>query len=393
MIFSTINIVLASHSMFLSFILFKRKANTISNRMLGTFFLLLALSFGMSYFVFNTSTINSLIFIKFSMLTLFLGLPLFYLYGKTLLKIPIDKRTVIINFLPFLLLLFYLVYSKKTNLSTPIIRMGGQYYSTPIKLDSFLIIEAATLFCLYYMIRLLYFLHTHQIKIENYFSTTESLNSRWLRIHVTLGLLSSAFFLITNILDLIIIDLNGTVFFVIELSGAAASILFTFTIAYYSYNQKDIASSIDEMNQELEKSENRYLNEIADAPPQYKKQRLDLLTEKRYLKKILDHMKLHKPYLDSDLTLIQLAEELSIPSHHLTMILNLHLKQNYYTFINRYRVEEVCERMKMIEYTKENILTIAFEVGFNSKTTFNTTFKRIIGKTPREYRESLQRIE
>jgi YesN/AraC family two-component response regulator len=96
-----------------------------------------------------------------------------------------------------------------------------------------------------------------------------------------------------------------------------------------------------------------------------------------------------KPYLQEELTLQDLADEISISTHHLSMILNIHLKQNFYNFINSYRVEDVKAKLIQPLYKNQTILSIAYSAGFNSKSTFNTMFKKFTGKTPKEYRSDI----
>ena len=68
------------------------------------------------------------------------------------------------------------------------------------------------------------------------------------------------------------------------------------------------------------------------------------------------------------------------------MVLNIHLKKNFYQFINAYRVEYASRLLRDDRMENENILTVALDSGFNSKTSFNTYFKKIRNMTPREFR-------
>jgi AraC-like DNA-binding protein len=76
-----------------------------------------------------------------------------------------------------------------------------------------------------------------------------------------------------------------------------------------------------------------------------------------------------------------------IPRHYITQVLNENYKKNFFTFINEYRVREVIERFSDQKFDHYTILAIAFDAGFNSKSTFNTIFKSQIGITPSKYRE------
>jgi AraC-like DNA-binding protein len=92
-------------------------------------------------------------------------------------------------------------------------------------------------------------------------------------------------------------------------------------------------------------------------------------------------------YLKTDLTLNDLAEKLEVPSYLVTLALNNGLKKTFYDLVNGYRVEEA-KRLLLDPKTKNNkILALGFDSGFNSKTTFNTVFKKFTGLTPTEFRE------
>lgn len=100
------------------------------------------------------------------------------------------------------------------------------------------------------------------------------------------------------------------------------------------------------------------------------------------LYKAMDEKKL---YLDSEIKLSTLAEILNISSHTLSQVINQHLKMNFYDFINKFRVEEVKARLLNDESKNLTILAVAFESGFNSKSSFNKIFKKHVGKSPTEF--------
>ena len=102
-----------------------------------------------------------------------------------------------------------------------------------------------------------------------------------------------------------------------------------------------------------------------------------------------DYMKKSKPFLNNELTLNQLAVGVNIPPHHLSQIINEHLNQNFFDFINQFRVNEFIERLPNPKYAHYALLAIAFDSGFNSKTTFNRYFKKAVGLTPSEYKSKL----
>jgi AraC-like DNA-binding protein len=119
----------------------------------------------------------------------------------------------------------------------------------------------------------------------------------------------------------------------------------------------------------------------------YEKSGLTETKAKQFLTALQQLMESEKPYLNSELTLLQLAEMLVISPHNLSEIINTRQQQNFFDFVNSYRVEKA--RRDLIDPTKQHlkILSIAFEAGFNSKTAFNTIFKKFTNLTPSEYRQ------
>jgi len=103
--------------------------------------------------------------------------------------------------------------------------------------------------------------------------------------------------------------------------------------------------------------------------------------------KIDSTMRAQKPYLEPDLTLDMLAETLAMPAKDLSMVINRHFNHNFYEFINGYRIEEAKKRLADVQNKAKTITDIYLEVGFNSKSVFNTFFKKLVGMTPSEYRQ------
>ncbi|HEY1202901.1 MAG TPA: helix-turn-helix transcriptional regulator [Niastella sp.] len=94
-----------------------------------------------------------------------------------------------------------------------------------------------------------------------------------------------------------------------------------------------------------------------------------------------------KVYTDPDLTLEKLASLMKTPRHHVSEVLNQYMHRSFYQFINDFRMQKVlmlldqCRRQEITP----NILSIAYEAGFNSKSAFNQYFKKTTGFTPTEY--------
>lgn len=97
-----------------------------------------------------------------------------------------------------------------------------------------------------------------------------------------------------------------------------------------------------------------------------------------------------KPYLEQELTLNALAELVGTSDKKLSALLNHSLNISFYDFINRYRVEEVKEKLKLKEYEKYSLLGLAYTCGFNSKSSFYRAFKKEAGRSPTEYKRHLK---
>ena len=100
------------------------------------------------------------------------------------------------------------------------------------------------------------------------------------------------------------------------------------------------------------------------------------------LRQLMEEQKL---FLDPDLRLSDLAEELNVTSHQLSRILNENFSQNFNAFLNTYRIKEA--QSMLLRETDRTILSIAYDVGFNTKSAFNDQFSRITGKTPAAFRK------
>ncbi len=120
--------------------------------------------------------------------------------------------------------------------------------------------------------------------------------------------------------------------------------------------------------------------------PKYKKSRLPDYIAQKYYNKLIEVLENKKLYKKMDLSLPELANIVGIPRNHLSYIINEYAKTSFHDLINHYRIEEA-KRLLINSKNDINILDIAFEAGFNSKSTFNYVFKKYTGKTPSEFKE------
>ena len=117
----------------------------------------------------------------------------------------------------------------------------------------------------------------------------------------------------------------------------------------------------------------------------YKKSLLDLKLLEQYQLQLEQLMERDRPYLDPNLTIRDLAKILGIPPNHLSQVLNGGFDKNFAEYINSYRLEIFKAKAADPAQQHLTILALAYDSGFNSKTVFNTFFKKMMGMTPRAY--------
>ncbi len=105
--------------------------------------------------------------------------------------------------------------------------------------------------------------------------------------------------------------------------------------------------------------------------------------------RLLQYMKEKKPYLDKKLSLKQLSLKLDISPNQLSQVINENLQKNFFDFVNTYRIDEMTTLMKIPSNQKFTILALAYQAGFNSKTTLYSAFKKMKGQSPRAYYKHL----
>jgi AraC-like DNA-binding protein len=108
---------------------------------------------------------------------------------------------------------------------------------------------------------------------------------------------------------------------------------------------------------------------------------------KDQIEQIQKFMEQNEPFLDPALTLHTLAKECNIPSRELSILINHHLNKHFFDFVNEYRIEKAMKLLTSPDRKEYTVLEILYEVGFNSKSSFNTAFKKHTGFTPTEYRK------
>jgi len=141
-------------------------------------------------------------------------------------------------------------------------------------------------------------------------------------------------------------------------------------------------------NEELTAQWSRVIEQATSA--RYQNSTLTPSDKQAHLQQLYQLLQTQKPFLDPKLNLATLAQMLDIKSHLLSQIINEMTGKNFYELMNQYRVEEVKQKLKDPGQQNKTLLAIAFESGFNNKTSFNQAFKEFTGVTPSTFRKSIR---
>ncbi len=248
--------------------------------------------------------------------------------------------------------------------------LGEKSLSFHNRIYYFLLLLSLFTYC-FFAIRIIL---NHREKIPYYFSNYTRKNTlNWLIFVVIVFVL---LFLADFILSLVfnIFDIRFVPIFPLTTNLT----IFTFLMVYFGINQSAIY--FGEESEEYSEP---------DQAGKYKRSALtdsniDLINQK-----ITDYLKTKKRYLDPDFNFQMMVDDLDISRQHLSQVINSSQKKNFYKIINEYRIDEVKKMIANPKYNHYSILGMAFECGFNSKTSFNRIFKEETGQTPTEYKKSL----
>jgi len=304
--------------------------------------------------------------------------PILFFYTKSLVNENnvISFRDFLFHAIPFLFITTFLIYDFYF-LST---QEKLIYYEKETQGETSGFIYIAEFFINFsipfYSIVSLLLLKKHLKQIKQSYSNIKNIDLHWLKIvlicmvfvsfvSVLMGLLSDYFNFISfeDGDNLMYITLTVIIYF----------------LGYYGIKQKPILSNDNPISQ------------IETAPTQKPKYATSSLKdgEKEILiQRLTKSMEKEKPYLNENLTLKELADKLETSPNNLSQIINERFSKNFYEFINEYRINEVKSLLIDPEYSHYSMLGIAFECGFNSKSTFNSVFKQFTGKTPSEFKKS-----
>lgn len=115
----------------------------------------------------------------------------------------------------------------------------------------------------------------------------------------------------------------------------------------------------------------------------YAKSRLKGLDRRLLLERLVNLMS-SELYSRDDLTLASVARQMDLTPHQLSELINCEFQTGFFSFVNSFRVKAARD---LLSATEKSVLEIAFEVGFNNKSSFNEAFQKFVGQTPVQYRK------
>lgn len=362
------------NTLFLALLVGTKKRKVVPDYVLSLFLLLVSLAFALVFCALEYEWDILLLFLVFGNL---LYAPLFYLYVATM--VGPDRRfsrRFLWHFLPLILSSGYLLYALDTRTDAEI----------TLLFETFSFGERPALFNMFYMLDLavvpLYlslswrWLGRHEQQIAERYSYRESIDYRWLRRFVV------AMTLVWAVIDL---PLLGSLFFESlseELGltiGFSLTSLLVFYLGYHGLRQATVYVGAADSSPTVTASE---------EVPRYQRSGLSSEETEAYKTRLLAIMKVDQPYLESSLTIRDLAGSMGLSEHNTSEVINVGFGQTFYELINGYRVEEFKQRAMRSESEGHTLLALALQCGFNSKSSFNRIFRQHTGMTPSAFLKS-----
>ncbi|MDH5518135.1 MAG: AraC family transcriptional regulator [Gammaproteobacteria bacterium] len=396
-LFSVIMLLGAAHGLFLALALI----NTRARNGTGHFFLaLLTLTFAIDLgheFLYQSNYLLNVLVLAFvdPVINLLYG-PSFYLYVRVLTDVSAFKLTGKrwLHFLPIGIGITICVMLPELDAE----QFKKLFYADQVAsgkdekvvLSTISGIAMASIISIgIYLVLSINRLVRHARAIRQQFSSIERINLNWLRnllvaisilyfVLIFGGFFSQIFGLDENFNNLLYLMIVAAIYSMGYL-GFRQPVIFTQSEVDAGKNSEAI----------LPTTEDEETIVVLGNASKYKTSSLDADMSAALRVELQRHMETENPHLDSKLTLSQLAKQLGISSNYLSQVINEQFEKNFFDFINGYRVEEAKRMLADSANVDSNIISIAYDSGFNSKSAFYTAFKRYVGSTPIKYRASL----
>lgn len=367
-------LIAAFNALFFALLIFQKK-KALHDKVLILWLIYLGVYTGI-YALFSETMFDNFHILSASFISLLLlhG-PFLFLYISSLADINFKmNQTKLIHFAPFVLFnLFLLIASQYPEISEGIRLNHTHGMHKPVWVFNLFLISVVLSGPFYFILSILS-LKRLDVNIFNNFSTLENVNLSWLRkLIYTFGFIWTALMIFATIHHVF-----NMFSWIVCTHGLTLSLsVFIIIIGYLGLKQKEIFVNFPDSGSEF----------VTEERAKYSGVAADEEETKHYVSNLRQYMDAEKPYLDPEISLPELSKRLGVSSHFLSRVINEQLGVNFFDFVNRYRVEEVKLRITDPKFNYLSILGIAFESGFNTKSTFNRVFKKTTGLTPKEFRE------
>ncbi len=370
----TISVITLLISLFLAlFLVTVKTEHKLSNRLFAFFLILTAIDISGNLSDLFEIPLNTRIFITS---IVFLQLPTFYLYVLSVCYSDFKlKPSHSIHIIPFLTTNFILLPRFYTVSPTAKISFLENASRMPEVQFNHILLHIQVVF--YLITAIVIVRKAKKIYLENYAGASiESLN--WL-FQFTLAL--SAFYSIALLKNIFKFTQYPDISERLKIGLLVFELIVIFWYLYKALNHPNLFRNIDSKLKLVEHLISEEKNEEQFAVNE-KESNEELLKLKQYMIE-------EKPFLNPSLTIQDISKDMGIPVRDLSILINHKLEQHFYDFVNSYRIAYAMDILKDVTKSKVTVLEILYEVGFNSKSSFNTAFKKHTGNTPTAYRKSL----
>ncbi len=322
----------------------------------------------------------------------FVVLPLFYLYVDSITQIkPTNNKTIFIHFIPTLvisiLLTPYLFLSIQEKID--FINYGFKNIDIPNIWTFIIWVFRIGVYIgligqmIIYPILFYRLIKRHHKNIKFFFSYTEIINLKWLNVFVGIFL---AFFLLSFFT--LFVGINNDIWIRIVINVVFALVNLYFGIkAILQTNIYNLLKNKIKITSDLDIKDNTESIEYEEIKKKYSSSPLTSEYKQELIIKLEEYL-LSKPYHNSKVTIEDISDTLGTNTRYLSQIINEHYNVNFFTFINNYRIEDSKAILLSEKGRLYTIEAIANMVGFHSKSSFNTSFKRNTGYTPTDFRKN-----
>ncbi|KAA1244805.1 AraC family transcriptional regulator [Aquimarina sp. RZ0] len=358
-------------ALFLAVFLYTVKTkNRVSNQLFALFLVLKAIDISGFFEGFILQSPSDLSMIR--NLFVFLQLPVFYMYILSVCYSDFkQKRKYVVHLIPFLIAnvvlipRYYLVDTEsKIKLLTNHKNIAEFRFN-----HIFLHLQVA-----FYLILVFVVLRrAKKIYQENYTSANVK-SYDWLFQLSTAVTVFYTIALVKNVLKFSQFDFASEWF---RVSLLLFEMLIICWYLFKALNYPDLFRNID--------SRLKLVNDIISEEKKSKK--IGIANTDENLIALKKYMSSEKPFLDPSLSIKDVSESLKTPVRDVSLLINHQLDQHFFDFINSYRIEEAMDLLKDPLKKSVTVLEILYEVGFNSKSSFNTAFKKYTGMTPSAFRK------